>query len=133
MATKRTINRLYKDIDLSFKVNSLSGDIGKKLDVNAIKQSIMNLMMIEPYERKFHPELGSPLSGLLFEHMSPGLEQSIKVVIGQIIENFEPRVNLRTVGVRANYEKQLYEIGINYKIIGVDNPQGLSFNLTRLR
>ena len=133
MAIKRTINRLYKDIDLSFKVNALSGDIGKKLDVNAIKQSIMNLMMIEPYERKFHPELGSPLSGLLFEHMSPGLEQSIKVVIGQIIENFEPRVNLRTVGVRANYEKQLYEIGIEYDIIGVDNPQGLSFNLTRLR
>ena len=133
MAIKRTINRLYKDIDLSFKVNSLSGDIGKKLDVNAIKQSIMNLMMIEPYERKFHPELGSPLSGLLFEHMSPGLEQSIKVVIGQIIENFEPRVNLTDVTVRANYEQQLYEIGINYKIIGVDNPQGLSFNLTRLR
>jgi len=133
MATKRTINRLYKDIDMSFKVNALSGDIGKKLDVNAIKQSIMNLMMIEPFERKFHPEKGSPLNALLFENMTPGLEQSIKVVVGQIIDNFEPRVNLRDVGVRANYENQLYAVTIDYEVIGVDNPQGLSFNLTRLR
>ena len=131
--TKQRKNRIYKDIDLSFSLNTLSGDIGKKLDANAIKQSLMNLLMIEPYERKFHPELGSPLSELLFSHMTPGLEQSIKIVIGQLIENFEPRVNIKDIGVRANDEQQLYEVGIHYLVIGVDQPQGLSLNLTRLR
>ena len=133
MATKRQQNRIYKDIDMSFTLNSLSGDIGKKLDANALKQSLMNLLMIEPYERKFHPELGSPLSELLFSQMTPGLEQSIKIVIGQLIENFEPRVKLKDIAVRANYDQQLYEVGIHYQVIGVDQPQGLSLNLTRLR
>ena len=33
---KLNIARVYKDIDMSFTKNSLSGDINKKLDVNAV-------------------------------------------------------------------------------------------------
>ena len=35
--------RIYKDFDLSFTKNSITGDINKKLDVNAVKQSMKNL------------------------------------------------------------------------------------------
>jgi len=133
MATKQDITRVYKDIDLSFKVNALSGDVGKKFDTNSVKQSLMNLLMIAPYERKFHPEKGSPLANLLFENMTPGLEQTIKIAIKQVIENWEPRVRLVNVGVSANYDHERYDITLRYYVIGVEEPQGLSLNLTRLR
>ncbi len=133
MATKQDITRVYKDIDLSFKVNALSGDVGKKFDTNSVKQSLMNLLMIAPYERKFHPEKGSPLANLLFENMTPGLEQTIKIAIKQVIENWEPRVRLVNVGVSANYDHERYDIALRYYVIGVEEPQGLSLNLTRLR
>lgn len=133
MANKQEITRVYKDIDMSFKVNALSGDIGKKLDGNSVKQSLMNLLMIAPYERKFHPEKGSPLANLLFENMTPGLEQTIKIAIKQVIENFEPRVRIVDVDVTANYDHERYDITLRYYVVGVDEPQALSLNLTRLR
>ena len=64
MAIKRTINRLYKDIDMSFKVNALSGDIGKKLDVNAVKQSVKSLLLTKPHEKFFNPEKITVLAGI---------------------------------------------------------------------
>lgn len=125
--------RIYKDLDLLFKANAFSGDIGKKFDVNAVKQSMMNLLMIAPYERKFHPELGSPLGGILFEHMLPGTEQTLKLMITQILENHEPRVVLDRVDVIPVYSRNLYQVNIQYQIRGVDEPQQLSLKLTRLR
>ena len=53
--------RIFKDFDMSFGINAFSGDINKKLDVNAVKQSIKNLLLTQDGEKPFHPEIGSPL------------------------------------------------------------------------
>ena len=46
MATQKLqIARLYKDFDMLFTNNALSGDVNKKLDSNAVKQALMNLIM----------------------------------------------------------------------------------------
>ena len=69
MAVQRQkITRLYKDFDLAFGKNAITGDINKKLDVNAVKQSMKNLILTELMERPFQPDLGSALAGLLFEN-----------------------------------------------------------------
>ena len=40
-------SRVYKDIDLAFGVNAFSKDLNAKLDVNAVKQSIKNLILTQ--------------------------------------------------------------------------------------
>ena len=107
---KRKISRIYKDIDLSFTANALTGDIGKKLDVNAVKQSMKNLLFIHPFERKFHPEIGSPLNKMLFENMAPGTEKVLQKIIQQLLENFEPRVRMESIIVKPDYDNNLYSI-----------------------
>jgi len=127
------VARLYKDIDMAFTKNALSGDINKKLDVNAVKQSIRNLLLTKPYERPFHPELGSTLSRALFEQMRPGLELSLARMVEQQILNFEPRVDILNIDVTPDYDNNSYEFSIRFLIKGINEPQDLSLNLTRLR
>ena len=43
---KLKISRLYKDIDLSFTANALSGDIGKKIDVNGVCNDELEFLAI---------------------------------------------------------------------------------------
>jgi len=127
------IARLYKDIDMAFTKNALSGDINKKLDVNAVKQSIRNLLLTRPYERPFHPELGSRLYSKLFEQMRPGLEMSLSRMVEQQILNFEPRVDILGIEVAPDYDDNSYEVTIRFLIKGINEPQDLSLSLTRLR
>jgi len=127
------IARLYKDIDMAFTKNALSGDINKKLDVNAVKQSIMNLLLTKPYERPFHPELGSRLYTALFEQMRPGIEQTLARMVEQQILNFEPRVDILDVQVTPDYDNNSYDFSIRFLVKGINEPQDLSLSLTRLR
>jgi phage baseplate assembly protein W len=49
----------YSDFDLDFVAHPVTKDITKKLNENAIAQSIRNLLLTGHYERPFKPELGS--------------------------------------------------------------------------
>ena len=135
MATTQKINvaRVYKDFDMAFTKNSLSGDINKKLDVNAVKQSIRTLLLSQPHERPFHPELGSTLWHSLFELMRPGMEIGLERQIEQQIANYEPRVRLTQVNARPDYDNNSYNVQIRFFVIGINEPQELTVSLTRLR
>jgi len=134
MATlKKKVSRIYKDFDMAFNVNATTGDLMKKLDDNAVKQSIKNLMLTERYERPFQPEIGSGLYTMLFEPMDLLVAQSMKKQIHNMITNFEPRVEIREIQVTPDYDQSYYGITIRYKIRGVNEPQELQTKLTRLR
>ena len=134
MATlKKKVSRIYKDFDMSFNVNATTGDLMKKLDDNAVKQSIKNLLMTERYERPFQPEVGSGLYTMLFEPMDLLVAQSMKKQIHNMVTNFEPRVEIKEIQVNPIYDQKFYGITIRYKILGVNEPQELQTKLTRLR
>lgn len=127
------ITRLYKDLDLSFTANPVTGDVSKKIDVNAVKQSLNILMQTNFYERPFEPEKGANLRGYLFEPMSSLTAGLIQNTIEKIIENYEPRVKIDTITVTANLDTNSYDVELRYFVIGIDRPQILTANLKRLR
>ena len=86
--------RTFSDIDLNFTAHPVTGDLVKRYDDAAIKQSVKNLVLTQNYERPFHSEIGSTLRGLLFEPASPITARLIEKAIQQTILNFEPRVVL---------------------------------------
>jgi phage baseplate assembly protein W len=127
------ITRLYKDLDLSFTANPVTGDVSKKIDVNAVKQSLNILMQTNFYERPFEPEKGANLRGYLFEPMSSLTAGLIQNTIEKIIENYEPRVKIDTITVTANLDTNSYDVELRYFVIGIDRTQILTANLKRLR
>ena len=63
-----TPSQLYKDLDLTF-AKTTSHDVARRIDVNAVKQSLKSLLLTKPGERLFHPEIGAGLYAILFEPM----------------------------------------------------------------
>jgi phage baseplate assembly protein W len=134
MATESLkVSRIYKDLDLSFTANPVTGDVAKKIDVNAVKQSLNILMRTNFYERPFEPEKGANLRGYLFEPMSNILAGVIKNTIKNLIETYEPRAKIESLLVVANYDNNSYDITLRYFVVGTDKPQTLTANLKRLR
>jgi len=134
MATESLkVSRIYKDLDLNFTANPVTGDVSKKLDVNAVKQSLNILMRTNFYERPFEPEKGANLRGYLFEPMSNILAGVIKNTIKNLIETYEPRAKIESLLVVANYDDTSYDITLRYFVVGTDKPQTLTANLKRLR
>lgn len=125
--------RIYKDIDLSLKANPGSGDIAKKLDINAVKQSLKNLLYTQYGERPFQPRLGSPLYKLLFEPADPITTEAIRQAVEFLIQNYEPRVILEKIDVFPRYDDNSYEITIYFTVVGIPLPVSFSTILQRLR
>ena len=109
--------RQYKDLDLFFGKKQASNDINKVTDIQAVKRSVRNLVLLNHYEKPFHPEIGSGVRDMLFENMSPLTSHAITIEIEDVIENFEPRVQL--VGVRAlpDLDRNEYEVTIEFYVV----------------
>lgn len=133
MATKNTPKRIYKDIDMSFKANVLTKDVGKKFDVNAVKQSLKNVLLTQKGEKPFNPNYGSGIYDLLFEPMDYLVSSVMQKEIETTIENYEPRVELIDVECEPNFDLEQYEIRIEFYVIGVKEPQVYTNVLQRLR
>ena len=125
--------RLYKDIDLSFTANALTKDINKKLDVNAVKQSLISLIFTMFNERPFQPDLGSPIYKLLFEPVDTITTEAIKRAIENLIQNHEPRVILNRLDVVPSEDEHEYLITIFFTVVGIPLPVTFTTVLHRLR
>ena len=109
--------RQYKDLDLFFAKKSGSKDIRKITDIQAVKRSVRNLVLLNHYEKPFHPEIGSGIRDLLFENMSPITAFVLAKKIEDVIENFEPRVKLISVRADPNLDRNEYEVTIEFFVV----------------
>ena len=118
MARLQTYERtkIFKDFDLSFSVNPITGDLGTKSDANAIQQSIKTLINTNFFERPFQPTLGCNIRSMLFEPISPVTANDIKTVINDVLVNYEPRIVVRNIEIRDNSDTNSYFITILYNI-----------------
>ena len=109
--------RQYRDLDLFFAKKSGSKDIRKITDILAVKRSVRNLVLLNFYEKPFHPEIGSGIRDILFENMSPISAFALTKKIEDVIENFEPRVRLISVRADPNLDRNEYEVTIEFFVV----------------
>ena len=99
--TRVVRERQYADLDLTFNARtSNDGDVFRKLDAGAVRQSIKTLLLTNRYEKPFRPNFGANLSGLLFDLADEDTGDEIVNNIKRAIERYEPRA--RVVRVRAS-------------------------------
>lgn len=125
--------RIFSDLDLNFTPHPVTGDLVRKFDEAAIKQSIKNLIMTRHYERHFHSEIGSPVRELLFDLATPVTALMVRRAIIDLISNFEPRVKLLGVEVIPSEENNAMYVSISFKIVNTESPLSLEFLLERTR
>ena len=125
--------RTFSDLDINFLVNPVTGDIARKYDEAAIKQSVKNLILTNHYERLFHPEIGSQVTALLFEPFSPMMKFTLERAIINTINNHEPRVQLLAVDVALNEDNHTVYVSITFRIVNTERPLVVDITLKRTR
>jgi phage baseplate assembly protein W len=126
-------NRIYKDLDLNFGRNVVTNDVNKLTDVESVKRSVRNLINTNHYERPFHPEIGSDVRAMLFEPMTPLTALNLQRKVAEVLNNFEPRVNLVQILARPDFDNNSYHLRIMFYVVGVPEPVTVETLLERLR
>lgn len=109
-------SRIYKDLNLNFSTNPVTGDVNTVTDVIAVKRSVRNLLLTNHYDRPFHPEIGSNIQNLLFQSFGPITGNQLSRAIEEMIENFEPRARVETVECYPVPDSNRYEIRIYFYV-----------------
>lgn len=133
MATIIRNTRTFSDINLLFGVNPSTRDITKRVDEEAIKASVRNLIQTKNFERPFHPEIGCQVNSLLFENITPVVYQIIKKTIFDVIEKFEPRVVVLDVKTQETPDTNTLDVTIIFRIINSERPITLRTTIQRVR
>ena len=126
--------RQYTDLDLFFGKKSSNSDVQEITDVKAVKRSIRNLVLLNHYEKPFHPEIASGVRDMLFELMTPVTAQILARKIEDVIQNFEPRARLISVTALPNLDRNEYEVSIEFYVVNQPTELvDLSILLERVR
>ena len=124
----------YSDLDLFFGTKSASKAISKVNDIQAVKRSVRNLILMNHYEKPFHPEIGSGVRDVLFENMTPTTSHILTRKIEMVIEQFEPRARLISVSAFPNLDRNEYECTISFYVVNAPTELvDLTVFLERLR
>ena len=108
-------------------------DLARKVNEEAVKESIRNLVLTNKGERPFQPQLGCDVRKLLFENITPQTFDLIQTVITDTIEQYEPRCELLGVDVFGDIDSNAVDIKIVFRLINTDTPTSFNIILDRIR
>tara|TARA_R110000782_G_scaffold259366_2_gene349819 strand:- start:1056 stop:1457 length:402 start_codon:yes stop_codon:yes gene_type:complete len=123
----------YKDLDLSLKPHPLFGDIRPVKDVDAIKNSIKNILLTKRGEKPFNPRFGCNLTDYLFEPADRVTESLMRTEIEYSLGEQEPRIQINKVIIEDYPDRNSYAITIDCLILTSQSNIDLSLILKRLR
>lgn len=132
-ASNVSTSRVYSDLDLLMPIHDVRKDIAPLKDIEAVKQSVKNLVLTNFFERPFHPEIGGNVTAKLFEPADAITGMAIREEIKQVIKDFEPRVNGLKIEVFDDSDANAYIVNIGFNVINLQVETEVSFNLQRLR
>lgn len=125
--------RSFKDLDLNFTAHPVKKDVSRHLNEKAVINSVKNLVSTNFYERPFQPELGSSIRALLFEPVDSVFGASIERRLFDVINNYEPRVNIESIVAIPAPDENGYKVIMTFFIINSPNPVTINFFLERIR
>jgi len=123
----------YKDLDLDFGRNTSTNDVNTLTDVEAVKRSVRNLINTSHFDRPFHPEIGSSIRGMLFEPITPLTALNLQRKAEEVLNNFEPRINLVQITASPDIDRNSYGLNIYFYVIGQTELINVETFMERLR
>lgn len=123
--------RQYSDLDLSFAARTVTdGDVYKKTDAAAVKQSIKTLLLTNRNEKPYRPNFGANLSGLLFSLTDEDTGAEIASRIKNTIARYEPRAEIASLRVSATPDYNSVSVKIEFRVVNTNIVDVLDLKLT---
>jgi phage baseplate assembly protein W len=124
---------VYSDIDATFFAHPIRKDIVRKVNRDAVKQSVKSLVLTNFYERPFKPDIGCNIKGLLFELFTPSTRQQVRRAIEETISNYEPRAEIIDILVQDYQDSHALSVTIAFFVLNDPEPVTLDILLERVR
>lgn len=124
----------YSDIDSKFRITPSSSDMVLKKDVQAVKQSVLNILLTNKGEKVFHEDFGGNLRSYLFENYDSITSMAIQSRVKRTLLNYEPRISVTSVDVddtRIDYNA--LTITVEFIIKSIEELATIEFTVERLR
>lgn len=128
-----TLQKIYSDLDLTFTRNPVTNDVALSYDSQAVVRSVRNLLLTNFYERLFQPDLGSNIQGYMFELSTAMTAGAIETEIRNVINNYEPRVNLISVQVLSLEDQNAFFVELQFFVGNATQPTSVNLLLERSR
>ncbi len=123
----------YRDFDLTFKPHPVTGDLGVRTDVNAIFQSIRNILFSMSEEVLYNPEMGGNVYGMLFGPADALTKVNLQTAIEESIRTYEPRCDLKSVVVTEFNGGTGYQATVIFYMLNNPDAVEITIPLRRIR
>jgi len=124
----------YTDVDFSFTVSPVTNGLVLKRGEEAVKQSVLNILLTGRGEKPFQPTFGTQLRNLLFEPFDVALAAVIEEDIRLTLNNFEPRLRVQNIRVNDLPDRNSLEVTVTGEIISPEPSElEIQFIVERLR
>ena len=124
--------KFSRDIDLSFAKRP-SGDIFKKENAAAVKQSIKTLLLTNRLEKPFNTDFGGDIQGRLFGLAVDSTAEEIKDQVLFTIEKYEPRAEVLDLIVTLDADRNSLHVSVEFKVINTGVIVEFSTVIERVR
>lgn len=120
----------YSDYDGSY-TKQYDGDVTKDTDIDAIYNSIENIVLTTQGERRMLPTFASNIKQLLFEPIDETTARLIAESLLDAIRVWENRIEVTGFDIQPLYDSNLYKCRLKFTIQSSDNVEAIDFVLTR--
>lgn len=124
---------VYSDFLTNLNVHPNTGDVIRRVDIEAVKRSLRNLLLTNKGERFYQPNFGTNINQYLFEPASVITERGLRDAIKESINNFEKRAIVDDVVVKTGNDGESYIVDVYFRVINNPETQALNVKLDRLR
>ena len=128
-----THTRGWADLDLDFTKHPVTNDVNRKMNVEAVKRSVRNLIRTNKYEKHFHPEIDGGVTRHLFELSTAHTKHDIDLAVRNCLKNFESRVIVTDVRVSGDLDRNGFNVSIFFTVINSPEPVEVALFLERIR
>lgn len=125
--------KLYTDIDLRFKPDPITGDVGVLLDADCVRSSVYRIISLNKYDIPFNIIDYSNLKMLLFEQPSHTIYANISTHLRMLLENLEPRITINDIDIDYDEVSSEYNVDVKYTIIRTNTEDVVNKKIERIR
>lgn len=123
---------LYSDFLNNLEQNPVTGFLARVTNVEAVKQSIRNLVLTNVNERPYQPYIGSKIRTLLFDPIDSITEETLRLTIEETVRQ-EPRAQLSHIKIEGDPTFNGYLVTIVFSMINIPEQISLSIILRKVR
>ena len=109
-------NFIYKDISLYFTRNPVTSDVTTVTDIQDIKRAVRHLVLLNPGEKPFHPEIGTGVRAALFQNFTSPVKALLNSRVQEQLRKYEPRIEVTNVSFNDNIDNNDLSCKIEFNV-----------------